>query len=252
MKRLFDDGDLTPFLSLQLAMERAIRAQCSEHVILQVHDAVYAPVKRATSQVHDAIEAALGEALGVNPFLVARTQRRTGIATLRRLLEHDAKERELQDALLDSGLLTLTCRVIQEVAMNPTKDYPGMRMDLVLDPNGDDPAQIVELKRGSHLLLARQGKPTERLSQELRKAVNQTQGYGRRLGSAPDAVTRIEERHGLRIERPELRLVAGRRLQDAAGYHLLSLAESDASDPQLQLQIYTWDGFLAELERIGD
>lgn len=86
MKRLFGDGDVTPFLSLQLAMERAIRAQCSEHVILQVHDAVYAPVKRATAQVHDAIEVAMGDALGVNPFY-SLERSRTSIAALRRLLD---------------------------------------------------------------------------------------------------------------------------------------------------------------------
>jgi hypothetical protein len=67
VNRLFTQGDLTPFLSLRLNMERAIRAQCSEHVIMQVHDAIYAPVKRATAQVHNAVEAALDEAVAVRP-----------------------------------------------------------------------------------------------------------------------------------------------------------------------------------------
>ena len=161
-------------------------------------------------------------------------------------------EPELQDALLNSGLLALNCKVVQEVAMTPTETYPGMRLDLVLDWNGEEPSQVIELKRGSHLLLARRGKPTERLSRELRKALKQLETYGHQLDSDAQARACIELRHGLQIQQPELRLIAGRRLADAHEYHLLSLAESEAAESSLQLQIHTWDGFLAELERILD
>jgi hypothetical protein len=252
VNRLFAQGDLKPFLSLRLSMERAIRAQCSEHVIMQVYDAIYAPVKRATAQVHNAVEAALGEAFGINPDSSLRSQHARALGALRTLLESDAKERALQDALVDSGLLRLNCKVVQEVTMSATKDYRGMRMDLVLDSNTDEPSQIVELKRGSHLLLARRGKPTERLSLELRKAVEQLKTYGDRVESDAATTLDLEERLGIRLDKPELRLIAGRRLPDAHGYHLLSRVEPDANDSGLQLQIYTWDGFLAELERIAD
>ena len=134
MEHVFTDGNLNPFLSLRVQLERAIRAQCSENVILQVHDAVYSPVKRATVQVHDAIEAALGEALGFNPSASARSLQRRSITALRTLLDEGAKERALQDGLIASGLLAVTCKVVQEVTMQVTDDHRGMRMDLVLEP----------------------------------------------------------------------------------------------------------------------
>jgi hypothetical protein len=235
-----------------MKMERAIRAQCSEHVILQVHDAVYAPLKRATRQVHDAIDASLQQALGGEHSPPHARGAAEALAELRRLLETGVRERELQDALVGSGLLALTCRVIQEVKMEATDDHRGMRMDLVLGSAVEIPAQVVELKRGSHLLLARRGSPSERLSRALTRAVSQLQQYGDRLETDVEAVTSIEHRYGVKIQRPELRLIAGRRLPDAQDYHLLSTAESTADDAQLALQIYTWDGLLAELERVAD
>jgi Domain of unknown function (DUF4263) len=248
INRLFAIGDVSVFLSFKRGMERAIRAHSSEQVILQLHDEVYEPVKRATALSGDAILSALDAELGSTSFSLP-TQSRAAIALLHDLLDQDAKERELQNALVNSGLLALTCKVIQEVAMKPNQGHPGMRMDLVLDPNNDDPVEIIELKRGSHLLLARQGKPTERLSQELKRAVNQIQNYGSRLVSDANATKSIELKHCIKIKEPELRLIAGRHLPDAGGYHLLSLEETAASDSTLQMQIYTWDGFLAELER---
>lgn len=229
-------------------MERAIRAHSSEDVTFQVHNASYEPVKRATAPSGDAISSELDALLGSTSSSLPR-QRHAAITLLHNLLARNAKERELQEALVNSGLLALTCKVIQEVAMETNQGHPGMRMDLVLDPNNDDPVEIIELKRGSHLLLARQGKPTERLSQELKRAVNQIQNYGSRLVSDANATKSIELKHCIKIKDPELRLIAGRRLPDAGGYHLLSLEETAASDSTLQMQIYTWDGFLAELER---
>jgi hypothetical protein len=252
VKRLLSDGSLDPFLSLRVRMERAIRAQCSEHVILQVHDAIYRPVKRATAEVHQAIEAAVAETLGVEKKGRPRREHGQAIAELRRLLDANAKERALQNALMRSGLLAVTSKVVQEVTIKPSSDHRRMRIDLVMDAGDDQPARVVELKRGSHLLLARRGQPTERLSRELTAAVEQLEGYGRRLESDPAVTLGIEQRHGLQLTAPELRLIAGRRLPDAQAYGLLSLAESEPGESGLTLQIYTWDGFLAELERILD
>jgi hypothetical protein len=252
VEHVFADGVLNPFLSLRVRLERAIRAECSENVILQVHDALYLPVRRATGQVNDAIEAALGEALGFSPSASARSQQRRSITSIRASVDEGAKERALQDQLIASGLLAVTCKVVQEVTMQPTDDHRGMRMDLVLEPVIAGPTQIVELKRGSHVLLARRGTPTERLSKQFSRAIEQLQGYGHRLESDAAAVAKIEERHGIQIHKPELRLIAGRRLSDANEYHLLSAAETEESAFGLQLQVYTWDGFLAELERIVD
>lgn len=252
MNPIFTVGDLDAFLSLRVRMERTIRAQCLEHVTLQIHDEVYAPVKAAVAQVRDATNSALGDRHGIGPSATVRGGHQASIAALRRLLDDGAKERRLQDGLVKTGLLAATCRVAQEVSMQATDDHRGMRMDLVLEPKTGEPPQIVELKRGSHLLLARRGKPTERLSSALRKAVKQLQGYGDRLESDVAMAASLEERHGLQIRNPELRLVAGRRLPDADAYHLLSSAKSDKDASGLQLQIYTWDGFLSELERILD
>jgi hypothetical protein len=254
--RLLTDGTLAPFLShrmrtLRVRVERAIRAKCSEDVILQVHDACYAPVKRATASVQDAIQSALDEALPEDFRVSSRAQHRSSLTALRDLLDSGAKERTLQNALVP--LLEVTCRVVQEVTMNATEDHRGMRMDLVLESEtAEEPTQIVELKRGSHLLLARRGKPTEWLSRQLEKALGQVQEYGRRLESDAAATALIEARHALRVHNPELRLIAGRRLPNDVGYHLLSSAESTAAASGLDLQIYTWDALLAELERVLD
>ena len=255
-------GTLDPFLSERLRMAKAIRAHASEDAILAVHEAAMT-VRRETAflsdvmedidnELEDAVAAALGEPPAFGPKYSHRRQREAAIGRLRQLLEIRAKERELQEALLNSGLLSLNCRVVQEVAMAPTDTYPGMRMDLVLDWKGLEPSQVIELKRGSHLLLARRGKPTERLSRELKKAVNQLASYGHRLESDSDAAECINIRHSLQIQHPELRLVAGRRLPDGHCYDLLSLAEADIANSGLNLQIHTWDGFLAELESILD
>jgi Domain of unknown function (DUF4263) len=238
--------------SLKLSIERKIRAQCSEHVITQAHDGVYAPVKGAIAQVNGAILAQLSKDCGVDPTAFPGNQHHRDIATLRTLIENNAKERELQDALVETGLLALDCKVIQEVAMKPTGNYVGMRMDLVLHSRNDEPAQIIELKRGSHLLLARQGKPAERLSQEITKAIDQVKSYGTRVETDSETAFDLEKGHGIRFDKPKLRLIAGRRPTSASGYHLLSNLETVESDSSLQLQIYTWDGFLAELERIYD
>ncbi|MFO0774528.1 MAG: DUF4263 domain-containing protein [Nitrospiraceae bacterium] len=260
MELVFIDGNLDPFLSPRIQRERAIRAQHSEGVILQAHDAVYSPAKQALRPVNDAIEAALREELeeeleeapGVDPNAFPRAQQRRSIATLRSLLDEGAKERTLQDALISSGLLAATCKVVQEVAMQATEDHRGMRMDLVLAPAHESPTQVIELKRGSHLLLARRGTPTKRLSRQLTKAIKQLHGYGHRLESDTAVVANLEEKHGIQVQKPELRLIAGRRLSDENEYLLLSAAETEKSASGLQLQIYTWDGFMAELERIVD
>jgi Domain of unknown function (DUF4263) len=235
------------FFSFKRAAERAIRNGASEGTILANHDMAYEPVKRETAPLGEATLSGLDALLGSTSSSLRR-RRCAAIARLHDLLARNAKERELQDELVNSGLLALTCKVIQEVAMTANRDHPGMRMDLVLDPNNDDPVEIIELKRGSHLLLARQGKPTERLSRDLRGAVEQIRSYGSRLASDAEAAESIELKHCIEIKKPELRLIAGRRLPDAGGYHLLSLEETAASDSTLQMQIYTWDGFLAELE----
>jgi Domain of unknown function (DUF4263) len=240
--------DVRPLMQSQ--MERAIRAKLTEYEILQAHD-VYTRVKSAIDPAIDATERELGGA-GFDPSTSVRAQRRNALTKLRTLLNTNAKERCLQNCLMNSGLLAVTCKVVQEVTMRGVDGQPGMRMDLVLEPAFDAPTQIIELKRGSHLLLARRGKPTEKLSSPHIKAVEQLKNYGDRLESDAQAVERIEARYGIQINKTELRLIAGRKLSNADEYSLLSTAESEESPSSLQLQICTWDGFLAELERIVD
>lgn len=219
-----------------------MRSGLSEHLIMKIHDRVYAPLKRrlATHAL------TLDEWGDPDP---ATLKRRKHLDTLRSLLDKGARERKLQDALMKSGLLSLGCKAISEVTMKRTEDHRGMRMDLVLGSMQDEPTQIIELKRGTHLLLARAGTPTEKLSREIEKAVKQLKGYGNRLQTDAETVVDLEEKKGIRFNETELRLVAGRRPTTDSGYHLLSSAEGGSD---LQLQIYTWDGFLAELERIVD
>ncbi len=125
---------------------------------------------------------------------------------------------------------------------------PGMRMDLVVNATENDPAQVIELKRGSHRLLVCRGTPVERVSEPLIRALRQVRTYGARLESDAETRFNVEGRHTLELDKLELRLVAGRQLPTAASYHLLSQV---AATDGLELHISTWDGFLAEIERIA-
>lgn len=254
MKPIIKPGNLDPFLSLRFKAERSVRVQCSEHVIMQVHDAVYDPVKKEMAAVRDPIAAALVgqmERRGIDSATWPRPYA-GAIAQIRNMLERNPKERELQDALVDSGLLAVTCQVAQEVSIKPTDGHRGMRMDIVLESKVDGQTEIIELKRGSHMLLARRGQPTQRVSQELVAAGAQLGEYGDRIKADDAAATDLGERLGFAFEHLRLRLVAGRRLASPQEYHFFISLEVDASDSGLQLQIYTWDGFLAELERLLD
>ncbi len=242
-------GIRDPMLRLRTNLEGAIRKQVSEHVLLQVHEQVYMPVRESLDPIRMAAEEALSETLGLGPRLP--NPFRAAIVELRMLLDGNAKERDLQRVLCESGLLdpTGTCRAVAEVTMEATDEDPrGMRMDLLVGSAEDEPAQIIELKRGSHRLLARRGSPTERIARPLEKALNQLTAYGERLNDLETKLD-IERRLDVELDRLELRLVAGRRLPDAHDYLLLSRVEP--CDGELELQISTWDGFLAELERIA-
>jgi hypothetical protein len=173
---------------LRRNIEGTLRNRVSEHVLLQVHDGVYAPVRGALDPINDAVESALLEAFGP-PSVPDRF--RTSLIELRAMLDANAKERDLQRVLVESGLLDPAgaCRAVAEVAMAARSGDPrGMRMDLVLGATVDEPAQVIELKRGSHRLLARRGTPTESISNALAKALRQVRSYGDRLES--DAETR--------------------------------------------------------------
>jgi hypothetical protein len=251
MKLDFNGQD--PYLAYRSKIEQAIRADFSEYAIMKIHDAVYATVKRATNQIYSPFEAIISDSLGLDPVSFPRHRHRQALARLRSLLGAGCRERALQDALIDSGLLNLSCRALQEVTLKPTRDHPGMRMDLVLcsDSIGVSSTEVVELKRGTHLLVARAGQPTERLSSKLRRAIAQLKEYGHRIVRDVETTGEVDQRFGIRFGRPNLRLIAGRRLSNAPSYYLLGQAEAIAST-SLNLRIYTWDAFLAETERVVD
>jgi hypothetical protein len=257
MNDIFTVDDLDPFLTPQLRddrahMERATKAQCSEHVIMQVHDAVYSTVKAATAQVHDSLGAAVGEISGSSPVSSLWRQPGRDIARLRILLDDDAKERVLQDTLVELCKVAMNCEVSEEVPMRRAGRYVGMRMDIVLSSKTEEPSQIIELKRGSHRLVAWPEQPKEKISRKGSKAVKQLKEYGNRIASDADTARDLENLHGIRFDNVELRLIAGRRLSTASEYDLLSAAETANSVDGPRLLIYSWDASLAELERIHD
>src|SRR5215813_11474856 len=195
VKRVLIDGELKALISTRWrsSVERTLRHQVSEHDLLQVHEEFFLPLRNALDPVRDAIESGPYEAItpGVRP---PRRAELDAIDTLRRLLDRGAKERELQTALVESGLLLASSgQVVQEVAIEATNTERAMRLDLLLESDGDSPAEIIELKRGSHLLLAHRGKPAERLSQGLVRALNQLRAYGRRVDSDIEAAASIRE-----------------------------------------------------------
>jgi hypothetical protein len=241
--------DLDAFRAIQMKVEKAIAAKCSEYVAHQVHDGVYSSVKKIISPLRDTIAEDLSPEVDQKSTSLRKPRCREDLAEIRSLLDSNALERELQKALVESGLLKLKCEVFQEVPMEKSKDYPGMRMDIVLASQTEEPSEIIELKRGNHLIVARRGKPSEHLSKVLQDAINQNIDYGNRIQSDAKTVINLEKDIGYRLENIVLRLIAGRRLPDANSYSLLSAVTAGNS---MQLQITTWDGLLAELERIFD
>jgi len=250
--RLFTGGSKDCVRSLKKVAEREISTKVTENVIMQCQDVIFAPVKQGLASVRGTLASSLGQELGIPTILSKRQQHLESIGVIRSLVERNAKEREIQEALVNSQLVALDCRVIQEVAISPTESRSGIRMDLVLSSTNDHLDEIIELKRGSHLLLARQGKPTQRLSRQLEKAIKQLKKYGVRVTTDISAMEALRTRVGIRLEQPLLRLIAGRRLSNPQAYHLLSTTEGRADDSNLRLLVQTWDGFLAELERIHD
>lgn len=226
-------------LSMRRGIEREIRSKVSEYEVLQAHDDLYTKVKLKPSleQVHSRPEDATSAPSRLFKPFRDRHEIQADITSLRRLLNADARERELQVKLC--LLLKTTGTVVQEVTIKVPKGR-RMRMDVVM------PDEVIELKRGSHLLLARCGQASEHMSRQLEAAIRQVEGYGNQLASNQAAVRSIDLKHGIKLDNPNLRLVAGRSLPDARGYSLLNLYEK--SNPSLR--IYTWDAFLAELERI--
>jgi len=134
--------------------------------------------------------------------------------------------------------------------VKPKGEFRGIRMDLVRCESDTLSSEIFELKRASHLLLARRGKPSERLSREFTLAIEQSEEYKERFRRDPDVRISVNLDQGLRICNPRVRLVAGRRLGNANEYSLLSAVEIMSRESGAGLLIYTWDGLLAELERI--
>jgi Shedu protein SduA, C-terminal len=253
-------ASIDPFLALKKKLEKQIRSKRSEGVILEAHDKIYEPIKQAIAPVTNAIRHDLIEGTGFGLPFTTRENHRNNIQMLRELLAQNAKERDLQNVLIKSGFLNTDCKMIDEVRMCKSERYHGMRIDLFIHSMKNDGTQkndgteIIELKRGTHMLLARAGKPTQELSYGLKRAINQVKGYGNRIIDSDDtAKEHLEERFGIKIEKPELRLVAGRRITSHGGYDLISKVESpNESTGDLQLLIYTWDGMIAEFEMIFD
>ncbi len=238
-------GNPNEVVSIQQGIETATRAKCAESVIGLVHKGIFGLIKKTAIPIADRVEVQIRKSLGAEPEVSLRERNKRLIAKIRDLLNTGARERQLQSALFNSGLLRqVTYRVVQEVTMKATKDFRGMRIDLVLAPNASGPAQIIELKRGTHVLLAREGTPNAKRSKLLIRAIKQLEVYGDRLATDEVSVANIESRYEFRIINPALRLIAGRSLRDAGGYSLLR------HDRNPNLYISSWDGFLEELERL--
>ena len=241
-------------LNLGKTVDNVLRKKTGEYRILYSHDKVFFPVNVPVRLAYHAISATtpsmrqMGELKDTLPLPDSRAQARAFIAELRTLLTNDALERDLQNKLLD--FLALICRPIQEVRLVPTEDFGGMRLDIVCPFEADLPPEVLELKRGSHLLLAHEGKARERRSKKFDQTRRQGKAYFRRLKKDPGILDKLNQENYVQIVNPEVRIIAGKRLSSEAGYHLLSQIDPSAEDTELRVYISTWNGYIAELERI--
>lgn len=233
-------------------LEQEIRSEFLESVILQVHEGLYSVIKQNTEVLTTSIDVSLRDLINTASTSAVNIQYKNAIRKLRNLIATDAKERHLQNALVESGLLELGCKVVQEVSIKASKDRRGMRMDIVVNQYKDKVTEIIELKRGCHLLIARCGKPAMRLSQTLNKAIKQVKKYGDSIKADALTARDLEKRLEMPFNDLSLRLIAGRRLSTTNEYSLISVGKAKTSNYDLQIYVQTWDGFLAELERITD
>jgi Domain of unknown function (DUF4263) len=228
--------------------EADLRKQVSEGVMLEVHDRVFAPVQAAVNPILNAVESRF-------EFGSSRRTNQEHLRNLRRLLAARVKERALQDALYESGLLTNggLCRAVQEVSTREAVSNRGYRMDLVVLSDSGAYSEVIELKRGTHLLLAHSGKANQRVAKGLKRAIQQLETYGATLKNDKSAVSNLRKNKGIPITvtNIELRLVAGRRLPRLTDYSLLNFTKGSDTEGTGGVQISTWDGLLAELERIS-
>jgi Domain of unknown function (DUF4263) len=126
-------------------------------------------------------------------------------------------------------------------------------MDLVVHSDSGAYSEVIELKRGTHLLLAHSGKANQRVAKGLKRAIRQLETYGATLKNDKAAVSNLRKNKGIPItvKNIELRLVAGRRLPKLSDYSLLNFTKDSDIEGTGGIQISTWDGLLAELERIS-
>jgi hypothetical protein len=231
---------------LVFRLERKIRSQYSEYDILQMHDGLYTLAKKPAVKLRDTIESRIIGGLNGSSPVATSSKDSEALAQLRNMLNQSAPELALQKVLLNILHPNWKGQVANEVSMSPIDGYRGMRMDVVLGSDNDTPGQIMELKRGSYRLVAHRGKPMERISKNVSRVVRQIDDYANRVSVDE------ELRRKLGLEKFDLRVVAGRRLDNEHEYTFITQAETEASDSSFRLQIYTWDGLLAELERILD
>lgn len=215
------------WIGLREVVEKKIRSQCSEHVILEVHDNIYQPVKCVTTRQ-------LAQPKDTNSDILVRE--------MRKLIESNARERELQKCLIKlEKSKHNACEIYSEVLIEKPNKTTG-RIDLLLYPKSDDDTgTIFELKRSSFKLIAR--RRDRKTTARLKKAIEQIKNYGlsevRRCKSGSKA-------HDTVLNKLLQKLIIGRRMQLPGEY--IGIIGHEKENPNLQ--IYTWDAWIAEFERI--
>jgi hypothetical protein len=123
-----------------------------------------------------------------------------------------------------------------------------MRIDINVDARSDECGGLIVLPRGSHVLLVQTGKPTRRFADILRRLVA---GVRTNDASEPEpmpAQARLEPY----VQSIELRVHARRNLRNIQMYHLLSEPDGRGKKSASDLQITTWEAFLATVEKNQD
>jgi hypothetical protein len=201
-----------------------------------------------TANLHGVAEGDLVQSESVSRRHERERKREISLAHIRSLLKRNAKERELQDAVMKSRLLAVDSAVVDEVQIKDQNGRQKARMDIVVSETSRSRGEVFELKRGCAVLLARKGSNVQRLSAEIVRHYNQVKRYGCALQSQ-EVTEQIQSDTGLLMNNVDVTLVAGRQLDTPEQYSLLTEL-SNSMEQGFYIRIMTWDGFIRMLERM--
>ena len=178
---------------------------------------------------------------------IASERAPSATARIRSILDGSVNDSELPVALREAGLASRRAafRTVKSCAIENADHLT--RIDVIVDTGAGQRGGPIALPRGSHVLLVRSGKPALRLAHHLRRLVAGGWASSNPSESGSESLAPQARPHSF-VHEIELRLLGRKKLPGTQYYHLLSEPHRVRDDGCSELQITTWDAFLAAVE----